>query len=105
MNPRRSLANVAIRLPSAVLLAVLLGCLLASGARAQSLEELLGGVMANHDRIIAAQADVEAAKNKARVALGAWFPVLDQTANYGFEKQQKAAADNTSVAFQEYDLN
>lgn len=80
------------------------GVLVAAPVRAETLDALLEDILKTHDRIIAAEASVESAKNKAREALGQWFPTLDQTGKYGFERQQKASAANTSVSFQEYDL-
>lgn len=83
---------------------LMLGGLAAVPVRAETLDALLENILKTHDRIIAAEASVESARNKAREALGDWFPTLDQTGKYGFERQQKANAANTSVSFQEYDL-
>ena len=78
--------------------------LIAAAVQAETLEALLETVLEEHDRIVAAEAAVEASRNKAREALGSWFPVLDQTANYGFERQDQAIAKDTSLPFQEYDV-
>lgn len=52
-----------------------------NNAQGASLEELIGGVVENHPRLLAARAQVEAAQERSVEALGAWFPQLDITAN------------------------
>ena len=85
------------------------GLLLASPLHAQSLaqgqESQLERAVENHDRVMAAQADVVAAQRRAREAVGDWFPVLTPTANYGFERQRKDEADDTTMPFKEFDLS
>ena len=83
---------------------VVTGGFVAAPVHAETLEKLLENILTSHNRIIAAEASVESSKNKARVALGLWYPTLDQTAKYGFNKKAKANAADTSVSFQEYDL-
>ena len=58
----------------------------------------------NHDRVLGARADLETAKRKARVTLGAWFPKFDGTVDYGWEHQKRHQLSTTSMPFEEYDL-
>ncbi|NQU62032.1 MAG: TolC family protein, partial [Rhodospirillales bacterium] len=53
----------------------------------------------NQKQIKAAEADLEAAKQRAAAAWGDWYPTLDVTANIGKEKQNKASgtADTEEV--------
>lgn len=74
-------------------------------ARAQSLESLLTDTVENHDRVLAAKADVASARSSAREALGDWFPELETTLVYGWESQEKHEAANTSTPFKELDLS
>lgn len=73
-------------------------------SQAQGLTELLQKTVENHERVVAAKSDVAAAQRRARSALGDWFPTLDTTANYGFERQYKHESANTSTSFNEFDL-
>lgn len=70
----------------------------------QSIESLIADAIENHDRVLGARADLETAKRKARVTLGAWFPRFDATVDYGWEHQKKHEAKTTSLPFEEYDL-
>ena len=73
--------------------------ILAIPVQAQSLSETLSELVANHKRIIAATAELEAAKENIRVARGDWFPNLDITANQGWEEQQKpTGSENTGMS-------
>ena len=80
-------------------------CGLPSVARAESLEVLLPYVIENHDRVRAEKARLTAARNRAREALGKWYPTLGQTANFGHERQQNDAIDDTSTGFNEWDVS
>ncbi len=85
--------------------AIMLASTYASPVAAQALEELLKQTIEPHDRVAAAQAEVEAQRNKAREALGDWFPTLTPTGTYGWEKQNKPGSiANTSTGFGEFDL-
>jgi len=79
--------------------------LCAPALQAETLENLIMTAVEKHDRVRAAKRDVEAARQRAREALGDWYPVLTPTANYGWERQYKFEADNTSTAFEEFDLS
>ncbi len=89
-------------------------CLVCSGllfglsaphARAETLAELLKDVLRSHERIAAAQQDVEAARQGVTQARAGWFPTLSFTGTGGHEQQNKPAADNTSTAFNEIKLS
>lgn len=85
--------------------AILFASTYAAPAVAQSLEDLLKQTIEPHDRVAAAQAEVEAQRNKAREALGDWFPTLTPTGTYGWEKQNKpGSTPDTSTGFGEFDL-
>lgn len=73
-------------------------------AEAESLETLLPYVIENHDRVRASKARLTAARNRAREALGAWYPTLGQTANAGHERQQNDNGDDSSTGFHEWDI-
>ena len=74
-------------------------------ARAESLENLLPYVIENHDRVRASKAKLTAARNRAREALGAWYPTLGQTLNAGTEKQQNDNGADSSTGFNEWDIS
>lgn len=77
----------------------------ATPARAESLESLLPYVIENHDRVRASKARLTAARNRAREALGSWYPTLSQTANAGHERQQNDNSADTSSGFHEWDIS
>ena len=72
---------------------------------AQSLDSLIPGVVTNHDRIIGGKADIRAAENRAREALGDWFPVLEPTAMHGYESIANPHDSDSSLPFSEVDLS
>ncbi len=89
-------------------LAALVGASLLFGGApvvAQALEALLPELLGGHDRIIARKADQRAARNRAREALGDWFPTLDTTVNYGYENIETPHSTDDSLPFQEVDLS
>jgi adhesin transport system outer membrane protein len=73
-------------------------------ATAQNLYQSLADVVANHERIKAAEQDLAAARESARAALGDWYPTFDLTAIYGFEEQRKPNAIDTTLRFSEIDF-
>ncbi len=74
-------------------------------AYAESIEVLLPYVVDNHDRVRADEARLRAARNRAREALGDWYPTLSQTANAGTERQQNDNGDDSSTGFSEWDIS
>ncbi|MBT7943102.1 MAG: TolC family protein, partial [Alphaproteobacteria bacterium] len=64
---------------------------LASPIQAQSLYESVQTLVKNQKQIKAAEADLDAAKERAAAAWGDWYPELSVTANWGREKQNKAS--------------
>ncbi|MBO6948703.1 MAG: TolC family protein [Rhodospirillales bacterium] len=72
---------------------------------AETLETLLPYVIENHDRVRASKSRLTAARNRAREALGDWFPTLSQTANAGHETQQNDNGDDSSTGFHEWDIS
>lgn len=67
------------------------------GAIAASLFEEVEGLVEDHKRIKAAEADAEAARENTRVARGDWFPSLGVTTNYGAERQVNEVSSDTSL--------
>lgn len=72
---------------------------------AEEIHVVLPYIVDNHDRVRAAEARLTAARNRAREALGDWFPTLGQTANAGHERQQNDGGDDSSTGFNEYDIS
>lgn len=59
-----------------------------------TIEQLLN----DHKRIAAAAADLEAAKQRSKTAVGDWYPTLDATTSYGYEEQNKGkGTDDTAM--------
>lgn len=79
-------------------------CLVPFASQAESLQESLSRLAANHASVQSARASVDAERQRARVALGDWFPTLDLTANYGHQKIQNPNADDTDMVPREADL-
>lgn len=71
---------------------------------AETLMQSLTNVLTDHKRIKAAEQDLAAARQSAKAALGDWYPTLDLTALYGWEDQNKPAADDTQFSIAEFDL-
>lgn len=89
---------------AALALAVALAWGQASVAHAQPLRESLAQVLADHQRIQAAEAEVDAARNAAIASLGGWYPTFDFNVDAGREKQRKPRAADTNLWFQQYEL-
>jgi len=89
---------------SALALAAL-AFVLAPAAYGQSLGTLVPEMIEAHDRIVGAKADVRAAENRAREALGDWYPVLEPTATHGYENIRNPHDTDTSLPFSEIDLS
>ena len=71
---------------------------LAAPVQAASLRDALTDLVSNHKRMLAATADLEAAKENIRVARGDWYPNLGVTANIGNEWQEKpTGSDDTNM--------
>lgn len=83
----------------------LLGSQVPSTAWAEDIETLLPYVIDNHDRLRAQQSRLTAARNRAREALGDWYPTLSQTLNAGTERQQNDNGDDSSTGFNEWDIS
>ncbi len=69
-----------------------------ASAQAQSLSELVPNLLKKDDLIIAARADMVAARERVRVALGGWFPQLNVSAQYAYEKQIQPGPDTRAPA-------
>ena len=71
---------------------------------AASLSELLPQLIKEHNRVKAADAAVDAAKERVREAFGGWYPTLNVVTHYGYEKFTKPLADDTSLMTRELDF-
>ena len=75
-------------------------------AFADELGDRLGALLASHERVKAAQADLEAAQANVESARGGYYPTASVTANYGNERIQTHDTNTTtSFAQRETDLN
>ena len=73
-------------------------------ARAETLPEVLPDLLKISKKMKAAEADMNAAREKSREALGDWFPKLDLTGSYGYERQFKGNnTTDTSIPPREFD--
>ncbi|MCB2100576.1 MAG: TolC family protein [Rhodobacterales bacterium] len=61
----------------------------AGQASAATLGDLVQQVLAGDNRIKAAEADLSSAREKAREALGDWYPTLNVDGSYGYEHQNQ----------------
>ncbi len=75
------------------LVVLMAGVLSVSVAGAEDLNDAVTGMLASHDRMAAAEADVLAAENSARVALGGWFPNISLTGEYGASRNHYEDTD------------
>ena len=71
---------------------------------AEDLKETLTTLLAQHDRIRAAEGDLAAARDRAKAAVGVRYPTLNLTTHYGYEAQNKFESANTSMPSREIDL-
>jgi len=73
-------------------------------AHAGTLPEIIAELVSTHESVLAAQATADASRERARVALGDWFPTLDVTANYGNQQIDNPSSDDTNMVSREADL-
>ncbi len=78
---------------SLVFLILMAGLLSVATAGAEDLNDAITGMLASHDRMAAAEADVIAAENSARVALGGWFPRVNLTGEMGAAREDTQTTD------------
>ena len=71
---------------------------------ADDLKGTLTTLLAQHDRIKAAEGDLAAARERAMAALGVRYPTLNVTSHYGYEAQNKFEGATTSMPSREIDL-
>ena len=72
--------------------------------RAEDLNLTLTTLLAQHNRIRAAEGDLAAARDRAKAAIGVRYPTLNVTSHYGYEAQNKFESANTSMPSREIDL-
>lgn len=70
---------------------------LTPSARAETLKEAMSKLLAGHNRILAAEADLAAANDRVRVALGDWFPQFNLRTYYG--KEDRNLPNNVTTRF------
>jgi outer membrane protein TolC len=94
---QKNLSNLVKKFLSAVLLVATCIALDCSGQlRAETLYESILYLSKNQKQIMAAQADVDAARERVETAWGAWYPELSITTNWGREKQNKGSGTDDS---------
>jgi len=98
--------TVAKTLKIGLLSAVLCGSTFAflAEARAVTMAELVLDLTQNNNLIKAAEDDLAAARQRAKVTLGDWYPNLNIDAAYGVERQQRPAADDTAMVSRNADI-
>ena len=69
--------------------------------RANSLEEMIAETVETHDRLLASQAQVTAARQRSKEALGVWYPSLDVTANVERYRLERTNTDTVIAPAQE----
>ncbi len=74
-------------------------------AGAQTFADSASDLLRRHNLIKAAEADVAASRERARTALGGWFPNMNLSGFYGHEYQVQPDTDNTSLATREFDVS
>jgi adhesin transport system outer membrane protein len=74
----------------AVATAVAVAFAFTAPVRAETLYDSIQSLAKNQKQIKAAEADLDAAKERAAAAWGDWYPQLSLTANWGREKQNKS---------------
>ena len=73
-------------------------------AAAETFREMLDQLTPGHNRVKAAEADVEGARNLEEVARGGWYPTLTTTIDYGKEKQNKpTGSEDTDMYLKRYE--
>jgi adhesin transport system outer membrane protein len=80
-------------------------CAFSAGAHAESLGDLLPGVLKNDDVVKAVQSELAAKKQEEKVIFGQWYPTLAITANYGHENQKPETADDTTLVTRDVNLS
>jgi len=64
--------------------------------KAETLKGALESLIRNHKSMIAANADLAAAKESVETAMGGWYPTLNLTANIGNEQRNKQTGSDDS---------
>jgi len=78
---------------------------LSGAVRAETLSEVLSPLLTISKKMKAAEADVGAAREKAKEALGEWYPKLDVTSSYGHQRQFKGnATKDTHIPPRAFDV-
>jgi TolC family type I secretion outer membrane protein len=77
-----------------------------SNIHAETMRSAVDKMLANHDRILAAKADLAASENRMdETFANSWMPALDVTTHYGHERRmQKAVGTDTDMESRELDL-
>lgn len=77
----------------------------AGGAFAESLGDLLPGVVKNDDVVKASKAELSAKKQEEKIVFGQWYPTLAVTASYGRESQKSELATDTTLVPRDANLS
>lgn len=69
-----------------------------NAVRSAELKSTIEQLLDDHKRVAAAQADLNAARQRSEAAAGDWYPTFDATTSYGYEEQNKGqGSDDTSM--------
>lgn len=80
--------------------------MLATAPRAEPLSALLPELLKAHNLTAAAEADLAAARERVRVALGGWYPQLNVSGYYGHENQNKpTGTTDTDMVTRQMDVS
>jgi len=66
-------------------------------AQGETLKEAVSKLLTHHNRVLSAQDDLEAARERIRVTKGDWFPQLNMTTYYG--KEDRNMPNNVQTRF------
>ncbi len=75
-----------------------------TGARAENLADLILELTQKNNLIKAAEDDLAAARERAKVTLGEWYPELSIDAAYGAERQNKPSVADTALVTRDADI-
>ncbi len=76
----------------------------ATAARAETLAELIAELTQKSNLVNAAKDDLAAARERAKVTLGDWYPELNIAAAYGAERQLKPTVSDTAMVTRDADI-
>lgn len=87
-------------------LSVAVVCATSTFAYAEGLRTDIEALLNDHKRVDATRLDLEAAKQRAQAANAPWYPTLDATTSYGYERQNKGnGTEDTAMPPRSFELS